>query len=143
MTDNTHNDDRHIVIEKSSPGVAPFLIGLAIGAGVALLFAPQSGERTRRDIARGARRATLRAREAAEDLRDSAEETLEGARSGIEDTIDSAREAVGRGKRQVTRAVGTGRAAAHQAREDLERRLTASKAAYQAGVSSPGAEGDE
>jgi len=136
MTDHMRNDDRQIVIEKSSSGVAPFLIGLAIGAGAALLFAPQSGEQTRRDIARRGRRIKLRAREAAEDLRDKAEETYQ-------DAIDSAREAVGRGKRQVSRAVGTGRAAAHQAREDLERRLAASKAAYQAGVESSNADGEE
>ncbi|HVB30336.1 MAG TPA: YtxH domain-containing protein [Gemmatimonadaceae bacterium] len=143
MTDHMRNDDRQIVIEKSSSGVAPFLIGLAIGAGAALLFAPQSGEQTRRDIARRGRRIKLRAREAAEDLRDKAEETYQDARAGLEDTIDSAREAVGRGKRQVSRAVGTGRAAAHQAREDLERRLAASKAAYQAGVESSNADGEE
>ncbi|MGH7662948.1 MAG: YtxH domain-containing protein [Gemmatimonadaceae bacterium] len=45
-------------------------VGLAIGAGVALLVAPQSGEGTRTDIARGARRAGSRARDAWEDLRD-------------------------------------------------------------------------
>ena len=137
MSDNTRDDDRTIVIEKSGVGVMPFLVGLAIGAGVALLFAPQSGEQTRRDIVRSGRRARVRAREMAEDIRDRAEDTYHDARARVEDRLDSARDVVGRGKRKVTRAVGSGREAASQAREDLERRLSAAKSAYKAGLESP------
>ncbi len=136
MTDYTRNDDRAVVIEKSGPGVMPFLIGLAVGAGVALLFAPQSGEATRRDIVRRGRRAKLRARELAEDFGDKAGDVYEDARDRVEEGIDTARAAVTRGKRKVDRAVDNGRAAAHQAREDLERRLAAAKSAYKAGVAS-------
>ena len=136
MTDHTRDDDRTVVIEKSGGGVLPFLMGLAVGAGVALLFAPQSGEQTRRDLARTGRRARVRAREMAEDLRDRAEDTYQDARARVADRIDSAREAVGRGRQQVTRAVDSGRAAAQQAREDLERRLSAAKSAYKAGMAS-------
>lgn len=143
MTDQSRSDDRPIVIEQSGFGAVSFLAGLAIGAGVALLFAPQSGEATRRDIVRQGRRARLRAREFAEDLRDKAEETYDGARARVEDGLDSARTAVRRNKRKVTRAVGNGRAAALEARENLERRLAAAKSAYQAGVESPDADGDE
>ena len=46
------------------------LAGAALGAGVALLLAPQSGEGTRADLARGARRMGWRARDAWDDLRD-------------------------------------------------------------------------
>ncbi len=137
MTDNTREDDRTIVIEKSGAGIVPFLVGLTVGAGVALLFAPQSGEQTRRDIVRSGRRARVRAREMAEDIRDRAEDTFHDARSRVEDRLDSARDAVGRGKRKVNRAVGSGRAAASHAREDLERRLSAAKSAYKAGLASP------
>ncbi len=137
MTDNTREDDRTIVIEKSGVGVVPFLVGLTIGAGVALLFAPQSGEQTRRDIVRSGRRARVRARELAEDFRDRAEDTYHDARARVEDGLDSARDAVGRGKRKVSRAVGSGREAAAHAREDLERRLSAAKSAYKAGLVSP------
>lgn len=136
MSDNTRNDDRPVVIEKSGPGVVPFLLGLAVGAGVALLFAPQSGEETRRDIVRRGRRAKLRARELAEDFRDKAGDAYDDARERVEDGLDSARDAVVRGKRKVGQAVGSGRAAAHEARADLERRLAAAKSAYQAGLTS-------
>lgn len=143
MTDNMRNDDRPIVIEKSGPGVLPFLAGLAIGAGVALLFAPQSGRETRRELARKGRRARLRAREMAENMRDKAEDSYQEARARVEEGLDSARAAVARGRNKVTNAVGSGRAAAHEAREDLERRLSAAKSAYRAGVASESEDGEE
>lgn len=136
MSDDMRDDDRRIVIERSGSGVVPFLAGLAIGAGVALLYAPQSGEITRRDLAKRGRRAKVRAQEMAEDLRDRAEDTFDDARSRVEDRIDSARDAVSRGRRKVTRAVGSGRSAATHARQDLERRLSAAKSAYKAGTES-------
>ena len=49
---------------------AGIAIGVMIGAGAALLFAPQSGSETRDDIARGTRDFGYRATDAWEDLRD-------------------------------------------------------------------------
>lgn len=53
---------------------AGLALGIALGAGAAMLTAPQSGEETRADLTRGARRATRmvgrRSRVAWEDLRD-------------------------------------------------------------------------
>ena len=143
MTDRSYADDRPIVIEKSGPGVVPFLAGLAIGAGVALLFAPQSGEQTRRDLARRGRRARMRAQEMAEDLRDKAEDSYQEARARVEEGLDTARAAVTRGRNKVSTAVGSGRAAAQQAREDLEHRLSAAKSAYRAGVAPDSEDGEE
>ena len=37
------DDQPYIVIEKHSGGVGNLLLGVVIGAGVALLFAPRSG----------------------------------------------------------------------------------------------------
>lgn len=131
-----HDSDDHpyIVIEKHSSGVGSLLLGVAIGAGVALLFAPRSGEETRTDIRRRARRVGTAARDAAEGVSDSVADTFESARSRVEQQIDSARSAIEMKKRQVTRAMDAGRAAAHEARGDLERRLAETKAAYNAGV---------
>lgn len=49
---------------------AGVVLGLTIGAGVALLFAPESGAYTRRALVRRGRRVTLRSRDAWDDLRD-------------------------------------------------------------------------
>ena len=58
---------------------AGLLVGALVGAGAALLFAPQSGEETRLAIGRKARHARYRARNAWDDL---AEELAAVARRG-------------------------------------------------------------
>jgi gas vesicle protein len=128
-------DEPYVVIERhEDAGVAPFLVGLAIGAGVALLFAPRSGRATRRDI----RRRAMRVREAAEEtvtgVRDNVIDRFEQARRRVEDQIENARQAVDLKKRQFSRAVDAGRVAAEEARAELEQRIAESKATYRAGA---------
>jgi gas vesicle protein len=127
------DDEPYVVIEKQSGTLNSFFVGLAIGAGLALLFAPQSGERTRRDLQRRARRAQRTARRVATDVTDSVVDTFHDARRRVEERIDTARQAIEVKKEQVQRAMEAGRAAAQQAREELERRIAETKAAYQSG----------
>ena len=56
--------------DRTTAFAAGIAIGLAVGAGVALLFAPQSGEDTREAIADRGRRVADRGRDAWDDLRD-------------------------------------------------------------------------
>lgn len=128
------DDDRIVIVEKHSAGVTPFLIGLALGAGAALLFAPRSGEETRRDLRRRARRARRAAQQAVSDAAESVSDTFDEARQRVEDRIDSVRDAIDLKKRQVNRAMDAGRNAAREARQELEQRLTETKAAYHAGA---------
>src|SRR5690242_8819304 len=65
------DDEPYVVIEKQSGTLNSFFVGLAIGAGLALLFAPQSGEQTRRGLQRRARRARRAARRVANDVTDT------------------------------------------------------------------------
>jgi gas vesicle protein len=62
------------------------LIGALVGAGLALLFAPQSGEETRRIIRRKARKLADEARERYEDANDRVREA--GRRRGEEATAE-------------------------------------------------------
>lgn len=55
---------------SARPFVAGLLIGALVGAGIALLFAPQSGEETRRLIRRRARRLAADARDKYEELKE-------------------------------------------------------------------------
>lgn len=57
-----------------------FLIGLGVGAGLALLFAPMSGKETRTNIA-----------DRANDLADSARETYEHNRDRVQSGVESIR----------------------------------------------------
>jgi gas vesicle protein len=130
-----YDDEPAVIIERhSGGGVGSFLLGVTIGAVAALLLAPQSGEATRRDLRRGARRARRAAQDMAGDLSTKVSDTFDQARDRVEQGIDTARQAIDLKKRQVTRAMEAGRAAAQQAREELERRIAETKAAYNAGV---------
>ena len=127
------DDEPYIIIEKQSGTLGSFFVGLAIGAGLALLLAPQSGAQTRREIRRRARRARRAARQVATDVTGTVVDGFNDARRRVEERIDGARQAIEVKKEQVQRAVEAGRAAAQQAREELERRIAETKAAYQAG----------
>jgi gas vesicle protein len=128
------DEEPYVIIEKHSGGMSSFLLGLAVGAGIALLFAPQAGVETRRKIRRSATRVRQAAEGAVDDARERVGETFESARQRVEEKIAEARGAIEMKREQVQRAVDAGRAAAQQAREDLERRLEETKAAYQAGA---------
>jgi gas vesicle protein len=59
-----------------------FLLGLSIGVGLGILFAPMSGEETRRNLS-----------DRANDLAESARETFEEGRERIRSGISSVRRA--------------------------------------------------
>lgn len=119
-----------IVENREGGSIAPFLIGLAVGAGIALLLAPKSGDETRQDIADGVKRAADLARNAVGDLTEAIEDTVTTARERVTEKVHAAREAVDTRRHRVSDAVEAGRVAARQAREDLEYRLAETKAAY-------------
>jgi gas vesicle protein len=129
-----YEDEPAVIIERHSGGVGSFLMGVAIGAAAALLLAPQSGVATRRDLRRGARRAQRAAKNIAGDVTTRVNDTFDHARERVETGIDTARQAIELKKRQVSRAMEAGREAAQQARDELERRIAETKAAYGAGV---------
>jgi gas vesicle protein len=132
--DHRDEDEEETTASRRSPGVGTFLAGLAIGAGLALLLAPQSGDELRRRIRRTARRAqhaaedmardaTERAQEIAQDVKGRAEDIVTEARHELQTRVGDARHALGRRKRELTRAVDAGRVAAREARETFERRI--------------------
>ncbi len=132
--DEHDEDEQYYLVEERGSGIGSFLLGAALGAGIALLLAPQSGEETRRDIKRRAVRVKDAAREAAGDISDTVVDHYEQAKKSVEGTIDSARQAIDMKKAQATEAIRAGREAAAQARAELEARLAETKAAYQAGA---------
>jgi gas vesicle protein len=134
MRHHDYDEEPYIVIEKHSGGVGSLLLGVLIGAGVALLFAPRTGEETRTEISRRARKAGSKVKGVAEEVSDQVVDSFEGAKARVEEQIESARNAIEVKKAQVARAMEAGREAAQQARGDLERRLAETKAAYNAGA---------
>jgi len=114
----------YIVIEREGGGqVGTFFVGALLGAGLALLLAPKSGEEMQQELKMQARK-----------LREAAEDRVREAQRQLEDRLDQAREGVQLRFEEVREAMDTGRSAAVEARSELERKLERSKAAYRAGI---------
>jgi gas vesicle protein len=86
--------------DNRSDALVAFLVGAAIGAGVALLLAPASGEETRKKLGEGAKKLgdelDDRVRTAREDLKGRAGELKTAAINAGRDAIGAGREAVAR-----------------------------------------------
>jgi gas vesicle protein len=149
------NDREVTVIEaESGSGFKWFLLGAAVGAGLGLLFAPQSGERTRRDITRKARHLK---RQAGEKLEDFAEEVQDRGKRIKESAEDFIEEVEDRGRRVKATAVDfvddltdevrdTRRRVEHNAssaRDELERRLAEARARRRAAIAADGTADDD
>ncbi|MFL5480765.1 MAG: YtxH domain-containing protein [Gemmatimonadaceae bacterium] len=123
-------DPPYVVIEKREMGIGPLLLGIALGAGAALLFAPQTGEETRRGIARSARRVQQNAQGFVEDVSGNVADKFRDVRDSVEERIEATLDAVDDKRRKVSNAYQAGRAAAREARGELEQRIADTKATY-------------
>jgi gas vesicle protein len=80
---------------------AVFTVGVAAGAAVALIYAPQSGEKTRRQLRRGLEDAGDYLKDAADTLSDHAEKYVKRGKDIVDDVVDSASNAVSAAKKVV------------------------------------------
>lgn len=118
--DDGIDDEQLLVVEqKAGLGIGTFLLGLAIGAGAALLLAPASGQETRDRIRRQVRRAGTRMRDAVDDVGDE-----------LTDRLDRARDTMAARAQRMADMMDVGRDAVRDARDDLERAVEESKRAY-------------
>jgi len=109
------DDEREIVyVEREGGSVRPLLLGILVGAGLGLLFAPQSGEETRRQLNRRLRRVRALAEEKVSELSERIGDTArrvtreDDDEDEDEDDLEPAR--------------------APSVRDDLERRLAEARA---------------
>jgi gas vesicle protein len=128
--DEAYDVGPYVIVEKRETGIGPFLVGIALGAGAALLFAPQTGEETRRGIARSARRAQDAAQDFVGEVSGTVADKFNEVRASVEERIEATLDAVDDKRRRVSSAFHAGRAAAREARGELEQRIAESKAAY-------------
>lgn len=89
-----------------SDDLASFLLGVGVGAGIALLFAPKSGEETRELLRGKAGEGREYLRRRGSELRDSASEIIERGKEAINRQKDTLAEAVEAGKQAYREAVG-------------------------------------
>jgi gas vesicle protein len=120
-----HIDDDEIVYvrDDGGSGVKWFLAGAALGGVLALLFAPHSGEHTRRLIRRRARDLRDLAEDGLEELGDRFEEGKTRVREEADRVKDAVHDRVDDLRERAADTVGAVRGASHSARDELERRL--------------------
>ena len=80
---------------------AVFAVGVTAGAAVALIYAPQSGEKTRRQLRRGFEDASDYLKDTAETIGDHAEKYVKRGKEVVGDVVESASSAVNAAKKVV------------------------------------------
>jgi len=119
-----HDDYRRDSGDNISTRLTYLLIGGGIGAILALLFAPKSGQELRGDIADATRKGIDRSREAAQQLGDRAGEYYEATRGRASELYSQAAERVGE-------VAQTARDTASRQAGTLTAAIDAGKKAYQ------------
>ena len=88
-----------------------FLIGGFVGASVALLFAPRSGEETRKFLEGKYREGSEKLNQRVQEGREYVTEVREGISDKVGETLDRGKDTVARQKEQLSSAIDAGRRA--------------------------------
>lgn len=102
---------------------AAILIGGAIGAAVALLFAPQSGRETRKDITRAARRGKDATVDLIEDAIDEVNGLVKDLKKTAGDILDQGVSLSAETKKEIAAALEQGQKAIEKQRHKLTEAL--------------------
>ena len=135
MSDFEFDEDEgpYVVIERSEPGIGTFVVGLAIGAGLALLFAPQPGSELRGMLRNYANRAKDdlidKGHEAWDTAVERGREYYDKGEEVIRDAGRSAREFAKQGQEAVKDAAPAKAPAAKAPAKQAEAKPAAKKAA--------------
>jgi gas vesicle protein len=111
-------DDRE---KKAAAAALLILAGGIVGAGVALLLAPQSGQRTRKDIVRYAKRTKNRANDAVDDLSATVSDLVDTIGDKTDDLLEKGKVVAGGARKDLIRMIEEGAARLEQFRTKLSR----------------------
>lgn len=95
--------------------------GALLGAGIALLLAPQSGKKTRRDIARYAKKAKRRAEGVVEDFADSVSGMVDEVGDRAADILGKGKDLAHDAKKEVLHVIEDGQRKLEKQRAKLEK----------------------
>ncbi len=95
-------DEKTIVIKPES-GFGIFVRGLVIGAALALLFAPQTGEQTRQMISERGNDFKDKASDLVSNTRDRAQDMINDTRNKIQDTVKGVKDSMPDSNRELKR----------------------------------------
>lgn len=106
---------------RVAAGALLLVAGGIIGAGAALLFAPQSGRRTRRDISRCAQKVKARADEKMEDIAVGISDLVETVGEKTDDLVEKGKDLAGDARKELIRLIEDGASALEKFRARLRR----------------------
>lgn len=98
------DDLDYIIIERKRGGFGAFLWGAALGAGIALLYAPRSGRQTRDEIRASVTRLRDQAEDAVRQAQGTVHERIDGVRTEVRGRVDAARDAFDAGRQAAREA---------------------------------------
>jgi gas vesicle protein len=107
--------------QKIAVAALLILAGGIVGAGVALIFAPQSGQRTRKDIVRYARKTKNRADEAVDDLSATVSDLVDTIGDKTDDLLEKGKGVAGSARKDLIRLIEEGASRLEQFRTKLSR----------------------
>jgi len=107
--------------KKVTAAALLILAGGVVGACVALLFAPQSGQRTRKDIVKYAKKTKNRASEAVDDLSDTVSDLVETLGDKTDDLLEKGKDVAGSARKDLIRLIEEGASRLEQFRTKLSR----------------------
>lgn len=110
--------DRNTTIKV---GALMLIAGGVIGAGVALLFAPQSGKATRKDISRYARKARRRAEDIVDDFSDTVSKMVETVGEKSADILDRGADIAQDARKEILKTIEHGQEKLEKQRARLAR----------------------
>ena len=93
---------------RVTAGALMLVAGGLIGAGLALLFAPQSGKKTRRDITRLAKKTKHKAEDIVDDFIDTVSDMAEMVGDKAADIMDHGKDLAYDAKKELMRALEDG-----------------------------------
>jgi gas vesicle protein len=97
-----------------------FLAGSIIGAGIALLFAPQSGEYTRREMREKAERTIIKMHRMEDELKHTVGDLMQSIRRTASQLLDEGKDLADIKKREILEAIAAGKRALEEERCKLE-----------------------
>lgn len=108
---------------KALAGALMLVAGGVIGAGVAILFAPQSGEKTRRDIARVGRKVRRKAEGVVDEFSASVTDMVETVGEKAEDILEKGKDMAYEAKQELLKALDEGQAKLEKQKAKLARMI--------------------
>ena len=107
--------------KKVAAAALLILAGGIVGAGVALLFAPQTGQRTRKDILRYAKKKKIRAGEAVDELSSTVSDLVDALGDKTDDLLEKGKGVAGNARKDLIRLIEEGASRLEQFRTKLSR----------------------